>query len=293
MLPDRSKRAASADSPLPRLPLIRNRELLALAVVLVAQLYLIFPDGQLFTQLINRSPSSALNIAYLENLLRSDPGNIALRLRLAESRAEQGDYPRIDALLSPVERSGDTEQRYRALRIRLDTLSAARQLERPGLPAERVNALLRTLAETGDTPITLPQLATYALRLDQPELALQLYRRAASSGAPPSWLPEAAQLSTAHGQLKLAAELYLMARRKAPLPEARRYFMLGIESLIRAGLYEEALLQAERHLPGLDRDPQTLAFLIRTAQAANRPRLGADYARRLLALDPAYSGREP
>ena len=179
MLPDRSKRAAPANSPLPRLALIRARELLALALILLALLILIFPDSKMFTRLLSRSPSNDLNIAYLENLLRSDRENAELRLLLADIQSAQGDYSAIKELLDPVDRYGDTDQRRQALRIRLDALSAAHRLGRPGIPAERSKELLQILA-TGPQPILpLRQLATYALKLGHQPLARQLYRRAA------------------------------------------------------------------------------------------------------------------
>lgn len=65
---------------------------------------------------------------------------------------------------------------------------------------------------------------------------------------------------------------------------AREYYMAGVRTLMAGNLYDQAILEADRNPGTLADDAQTLKFLARTAQAANRADAAQRYARRLLRM---------
>ncbi len=287
MLQDRSKRIAATDGRIERLTLVTGRELAGTVIALLILLSLVFPNKQLFEELLTRSTSDALSIAYLENLLHSDPDNSDWRLLLAGEQVGKIPYAQLQALLQPIWKKGSQEQQKRARHIQLKAIAMAYQSGQTILSATEIDLLLQQQLSESSTSAELIQLADNALLLKRNTMALSIYQQL-STTYPDNhrkWLAAAAERSLGSGNYRLAADLYLMARRGAPLDQARNYFRQGIGALMADNRYKEAMLDAQAHLGNLAKDAETLRFLIRTARAADNNPQAARYARMLIELE--------
>jgi polysaccharide biosynthesis protein PelB len=287
MLQDRSKRIATTDGRIARLIMVTDRELAGAVVALLILLMLVFPNKQLFEELLSRSPNDALSIAYLENLLRSDQNNMDWRLLLAGAQAEHIPYSELELLLQPIWQLGNASQQQRARQIRLHGMGIAYQSGTVLFPETEIDKLLQQALAESNNATQLIRLADNVILFGRNEMALTIYQRLAQL-APQhyrKYLFKAAEQSLGLGRYRLAADLYFLARKRAPLPQARRYFRLAIGALMADNRYKEALRDADRYLGDLKRDPETLRFLIRTARAANSNKTAAQYARMLLVLE--------
>ncbi len=295
MLPHRSKRFAPSDAPLARLPLITGRELAGVAIALLVLLVLIFPSRRLFEQLLERSVPDDLSIAYLENLLRSDRGNLDLRLLLASAKADRADYDTIEALLAAVELGGTAAQQRQAMHIRLRALVAAYQAGRRSLPPGDIDVLLHALAAEQGASSDLAMLADSALLLGRTTLARELYLRLMREEPQRyrRWLEPAAHRALGQGHYQLAAELYFLCRQGAARADARRHYASGVGALMASSSFGEAMSAADKYLGELADDADTLRFLVRSARAANDNPRAARYARLLLGIEAAAAATAP
>ena len=287
MLQDRSKRVAAANGRIERLALVTGRELAGTVIALVVLLSLVFPDKQLFEELLTRSTSDALSIAYLENLLDSDPDNPDWRLLLAGEQVGITPYAQLHALLQPIWQRGSQEQQKRARHIQLKAIAMAYQSGQTILSAAEIDRLLQQQLRESSTSAELIQLADNALLLKRNTMALSIYQQLSTTYPADyrKWLAAAAERSLGSGNYRLAADLYLMARRGAPISQARNYFHRGIGALMADNRYREAMQDAQTHLGNLSKDAETLRFLIRTARAADNNPQAASYARMLIELE--------
>ncbi len=266
--------------------MVTDRELAGAVVVLLILLMLVFPNKQLFEELLNQTPNDALSIAYLENLLRSDKNNMDWRLLLAGAQVEHIPYSELELLLHPIWQQGNEAQRQRAQQIRLHSIGIAYQQGTVLLPETEIDKLLQQAFSKNNNISQLISLAENAILFGRNEMALSIYTRLIQLSPKNNrkYLISLAKRSLGLGRYRLAADLYFLARKQAPLPEARRYFHQAIGALMADNRYNEALRDADRYLGELKRDPETLRFLIRTARAANSNKTAARYARMLLDL---------
>lgn len=287
MLQDRSKRIATTDGRIERLPLVTGKELVGTVIALLILLALVFPDKKLFEELLSRAPDDALSITYLENLLRSDQSNMDWRLLLAGAQAGHIPLTQLEALLQPIWQSGNAAQQQRARQIRLHGIAIAYQRGQNLLAQEDIDKLLQNTLTASTTVSELVQLADNAILLERNTMVLGIYRRMTQISPDNfrKYLVQAAQRSIGLGKYRLAADLYFLARLGASKDLARRYFRLGVGALMADNRFSEALQDAERYLGDLSRDAETLRFLIRTARAADSSSKAAHYARMLLDLE--------
>jgi polysaccharide biosynthesis protein PelB len=287
MLQDRSKRIAASDGRIARLILVTDRELAGVVVALLILLLLVFPNKQLFEELLSRSPDDALSIAYLENLLHSDPENMDWRLLLAGAQTEHIPFSQLETLLQPVWQQGSEAQQHRARQIRLQGIAIAYQRGTIVLPETEIDTLLQRELNDSNSLTELIRLADNTILLNRNKMTLGVYQRMAQAFPDTyrKYLLKAAERSIGIGKYRLAADLYFLARQNASLQQARRFFRLGISALMADNRYKEALQYAERHLGALKRDAETLRFLIRISRAADSSSRAAQYARMLLELE--------
>ena len=85
-----------------------------MVVIVCLALWLLYPRQDLEKRLA-RSGETALSIAYLDNLLRSDPDNPQLRLLLAQRQIAHGETTSARATLEPALQSNDPQLRRDAL----------------------------------------------------------------------------------------------------------------------------------------------------------------------------------
>ena len=266
--------------------------LAGIALLVAATLALVFPKRTLIEQVQRESKNDTLALAYLTNLLKTEPGNTELRLLLAEKRLALGNPSLALLTLEPLESDPEPGMRRRVLQLEYRALEAETQNQPPGSAAHKAMQRNRVLAlrrlAALEWPVQdLARMAREAAAADETELASALFSRllANREKLAPEQLAEAAHIAQGAGNYPLAAELLFAAQAgSADLDSRRRYFLNGLRTLQSGMLLREALAAAERHLSDLATDEETLQFLVRLALAANDPARAERYVRVLLRM---------
>ncbi len=264
-----------------------------LAGMVLVTLVAIYPHGDLVRR-VTRAPSGALTTAYLTTLLRTDPGNPHLRLMLARSQTQSGDFAQVRQTVAPALASSDPELRREAVWLlwqsevqRLATLP-------PGKARDALRADLRQrltqMIDTDPPSGQLAQIARGAMALGDTALSRSIFERLARSDPErgDAWYREAAKEALAQGEFGASANLFLVAAgRAATLETERGLFLEALKSLAAGERIGEAAVAADTYLsrsPRLAGDTQALIATVQTARAARRPDLADKYARHLLRL---------
>lgn len=279
---------------------------LGLVGIAVIGLVLVFPKRDLLTLLRQESElgNRELTVAYLRNIIRTEPRDLGLRLLLAEKLLAQGEFSEARQVLDQARgllgddaaaraRWADEDlawwqARYRALSAAGDAAAAqagGEVLQRlraqiPGLvqPA-RLLALARRLGELQPMP---PEARPLVRQL----LAKLAQLPAAGLGD----LTQGASLALAEGALPEAAALFFAARRRSVQSDAReRLLQQGVQALLAAGEPAQAYQAALREsAPLAARDP----YLWTLAQLALGAALPREAAAQLRALLPPALGAQ-
>ena len=191
---------------------IRPGVLGLLALAVGSLLALLFP-GLDFGHPKYLGPPDELSIAYLEQVLRTHPGDRAARLLLARQQQALGHWDAAEGSLRLLAGGGDriaTQAEIALLelsRAHLDALPA-HDAERP-LRQQQTLAALRLVAPAPLAPEQLAHLAETALALEAPADAAELYERLAAQDAPNrhDWLLRAARWRRATGALAASVDL--------------------------------------------------------------------------------------
>ena len=291
MLLRRSKLAAGVTER----PILAPHWLIALLAAMVAfALFLLYPRQDLERRIADM-PESSLSAAYLDNLLRSDPGDPQLRLQLARRQVQLGETEKARNTLQPALEAGDPGIRREAHWL-LWELTAADLRRLPDEPSPRRNQLrdelrrqLRELASEPWPGNRMVALAGMASQLNETALATELYQKAVKSIGESKTAAElfehAARQALANGDYRGCAELYILARNATADPAtARRYFHSALKALQSGNQPLAALELGERELGPLADDPETLYLMINLARASGRPDVADRHVRRLLRL---------
>ncbi|HEY4370616.1 MAG TPA: hypothetical protein VGN52_01655 [Burkholderiales bacterium] len=286
MLPARSKRYAGLDGEIPRLRLATGWQLALIALIMLGLLAVIFPRKALIEKLLTQEQLDPLTLSYVRNLQRTDAGNLDLALLLARVQRATLGLGEIERLLDPVMANGDARQRDEALTLLIGFYQRALEKDPAGARYARIRnplaVLLRDIRPQDVSPYLAGQMANAAFRIELPELGLAFLNRASKESST-DVLVQQARNSLGVGRYTLAAEYYFLARRQTHDRErARSLFHSGIDTLMQASLFKQAMTAADREIGDLDRDPETLRYLARTALAAGDPPHAVGYARRLV-----------
>lgn len=295
MLPARSKRYAGSDGEVPRLRLATNWQLAIVAIIMAGLLVLIFPQKALIEKLYDQEQLDELTLSYIENLRRTDPGNADLAILLGRAQGNRLDLEAVERLTQPVVVTGDPRQRAEA-RMLLVTAYERALDEHPTNPAlqKRLRELVDGALQDAVPSRLAGAFAAVAFRLEMPAAGMNFLRRI-EGGYTPDILVRYAREALGSGRHTLAAEYFLLARQQtADRQEARALFREGIETLMAASRFKQAMKAADRYVGDLSTDPDTLRFLARTALAAGEPARAASYARALVFLPsaPARKGQQ-
>ncbi|MFH2135174.1 MAG: tetratricopeptide repeat protein [Pseudomonadota bacterium] len=262
------------------------------AVVVMIPLVMIFPKQDLLQQASQQKLGDALTISYLNNLQKADPGNLELRVLLAEHRIAIRDAEGLDELLAPVLGSESARWRAKGLLVQYKYLtlrfheSARHSILYRQLLRQRIDTL--TQLHKRYWPIqTMVYLAGQADQLHERGISSLLYQRIsdASETRSTGWFSIMGRQELGRGNYELAAHLYFIARRKAgTLSEQRKYLLAGVRALISGNLLTQAMRGIDRNVGNLADDSETLYALIQAARAANDQDRAVRYTKRLLHL---------
>ena len=261
-------------------------------MVVALGLFLIFPKKGLEDQLARAAAADPLTVEYLKVFLAARPDSPRLRMTLARQLVQMGRFDDARAALGPLTATEQSALRIEAQVYEFEILEKIAYALPPG-SAGREHALGQARARLpvlGGLPLDLSQMAFLAQRavaMGDAGTAVRLYARLAARGElrTEEANADAARLVLGLGDYGVAAQLYFRAQERAPaLARKREYYMEGVRTLMAGNLYDEAIREADRKLGPLDGDIDTLKFLARTAQAANRPDAAQRYAKMLLRM---------
>ena len=316
-----------APSDAGRARILSWRALLGIVVLAIGALILVFPKKDLISLL--RSEGGAdnreLTVAYLRNIIRTEPKDMGLRLLLVEKLMDAGDldgarlgltdarplagasgaaqeaWDRWDlmwwqARLREARKFGREAQWLQAasellarIQRRIASVSTPAQVFASIQSARDLRAELATPGDAKGEAKGNAQggtLADEALRV-QHQLLVRLLTLPASGAAD---LARGAGLALEDARFQIASDLFFAARRKTVLPE-QRYTLLqqGVRALLAAGQPREAWLAAVRESKPLDAaDPAaqtTWWWLAELALAASEPREAALALRNVVPLN--------
>lgn len=286
MLPDRSKRHAGTDGEVDRLQLASNWQLLLVALLMLGLLRVIFPDKALVATLYDLRQLDTLTMSYIENLRRTEPGNVDLTVLLGRVQRDQLDVDNLDHLLQPAIQSGNPGQRFEAQALLLGAYERVLRTNLSDTERQRHERAVTTLLEEtnrdGIPAALAADCAAMAFQLEQITLGTAFLNRVAPKQTAIALANYGAQ-ALAQGRYTLASMYYLSARSHANTLDAEReYFHQGIATLMAASAFEQAMLAAERDIGNLADDPETLRYLAQAALAAGYPARAARYAQWLV-----------
>lgn len=260
------------------------------ALVVLIPLVMIFPKKELLEQASQQRLGDLLTVNYLSNLLKTEPGNLDLRMLLADHKIYLGDLAEVPALIQPALDSSDPDWQAKGLLTEYKYLTRQLQLCPKNSPQcvplmERRKAVFLRLSGRPWQIPTLIYLAGQADQLHERAIASIIYQSILDSSAtvPLNWFVASAARAQGEGDYELAAHLYFIARqREHNLAKQREYLLAGLRALMSGGLYEKAMQQMDRQVGNLEDDQDTLYELIRMARAANDQPRAVRYAKRLL-----------
>lgn len=262
---------------------------------IIVSLLLVYPHKALDARLAaseQHSSNDPLTLEYLKVFLRADPDNHALRIPLAKRFVLRGLYAEAREVLSPIRSQHDqplhTQAEWLELSIREQELYAVKA-DSP-LYAK---LLARNLAQQRllfSHSISVPELILLgqkALAVNNRVLASKIFQRVAllPLALTEEVYADAAATILGVGDYQSSADLYFLAMRSShDFAQKRIYYMQGLRTLQSASLFDAAIMAADRYLPLFNQDTETLMFLARLAQSANRPDAAARYAQLFLRL---------
>jgi len=271
---------------------IRPGVLALLALAVGSLLALLFP-GLDFGHPKYLGPPDELSIAYLEQVLRTHPGDRPARLLLARQQRALGHWEAADASLRLLAGGGDriaTDAELELVelsRARLDALMPADPV-RP-LRQQQSLAALRLVDPILLNINQLSHLAETALALEAPGDAAEIYERLSALDVTNrhDWLLRAARWRLATGALTASVDLYLAASRVAPAEWAAREDVLhALEVLTSANRGKESLAAADTALGRWPTDRRLLDRGIALARAQGDGARAKRWSERLVALSP-------
>ncbi len=270
--------------------LMSNWTLAGFAFVVMIPLVLIFPKQELLRQASQQNLGDILTVNYLSNLLTADPGNMELRILLAEHKIHLKETQEVPGLIAPVIKSPDPVWHLKGVLTEYKFLTSQYWDAKPNstiradLKSLRIAAFRNLAVKEWDIPVTA-YLAGQADQLHEHGLSVLLYRKLSDSAAmmPTEWFAETAVGALDDGDYELAAHLYFIARHKEHHVEKQReYLLAGIRALMAGSLFDEAMQAMDDHTGKLENDPETLYALIQIARAANDHPRAVRYAKKLL-----------
>lgn len=283
----------------------RDRVLSAAALwgivgIAVVGLVLVFPRRDLLSLLRSETAqgNQQLTVAYLRNIIRTEPRDLNLRFLLVEKLLEVADLGGARQALaelqplvadSPEARARWAEWDLNWWLARYRETLAAGDLAASGVAAARIAQDLERQLDRLQTPApALALLARVRALNDVSPQAAALSRKILQRilGMPAASMAELAAAGTqalADGVLPLAAELFFAARRKTVQSDARASLLLqGVRALLASGEPVQAYEAAVRETTPLPAGDAFYWTLVDLALGAGRPRDAASHLRQLV-----------
>lgn len=265
-----------------------------LAVLIGGALWMLFPKRDLERRLSDNRDDSELSLNYLNNLLKSDPGNAHLQslLQAKQQRIEAIRQAEEDARKQAVPSAATLAwERWEALYQRY--VEAEKQGHRSAGEAQQLAPqVIEALQQVPREALSQAQslyLASAALVLGDKALALSIYediaRRQSVANLKAGVYEAAARQALGLAMYDEAAGLLRQASATADdAQQSRDYLWQALQVLQSGNRARQALALAREHQDLLGTDPEALRRLIALARAAGDAAEAQRYAKLLLKL---------
>jgi hypothetical protein len=147
-----------------------------------------------------------------------------------------------------------------------------------------IGVLEKTVHYQWDVP-AMSRLAEQASQAGADDVAKQYYQRlaVADAGHAAQWLGQVGEVALRNKAYDQAAQAYFAAQgASSGLVDQRRYFLAALAALVSGDQVGRACAEGEKQVGDLDKDPETLRYLLGLARQASRKDLMARYARDLV-----------
>ncbi|MCI4410874.1 MAG: hypothetical protein JHC38_04285 [Thiotrichales bacterium] len=283
MLPPRSRRYVGHDGRIPRELTLSPITLIFGLVLLLGVLVLVFPKESLLTRIFQADLNDSLTRTYLENLVRLEPNNVALKGLYLKSRLPYLSWQQLVEETTPIIEHGSHEEKQLIVPILLKKLAQEQNKSQTLLQTQR--RLLLFAFEPGWQADTLEAMLTQALALHEQEIAqriIPIWLNAQPTN-PTVFLEKEAKQALGLGYYQQSAMLYFQIQAIShDQNQQKSAFMQAIAILVAGGFHQEALTAIDAHVGNLLTDEDVLRYLIKVAQAAGQPKRASLYARLLL-----------
>lgn len=283
-----------ADVVRKRLKLFARWEVVGFFFSFALYLILVYPHQDLQDRLADRAgQNDPLATEYIRAFLQADPNNQALRLALARRLSEnQAFYAEVRSLLGALYKQDNVDIRNQAHWIELGMLeqelfaTKRDSLDYPKALDKYRHQLLVLLGQDLEVDQLL-LLGKKAQSAGIYKVALLAYRKVGAMPHLASQKYEAAAAALrSFGEYAESADLYFRAMNGTNLMGLKRkYFVEGMRTLQGGGLFKQMILASERYSSLFANDTETLIFLAKQMQAADRVDLALPFVKMLLRLD--------
>lgn len=265
-------------------------EIIVLALLLVLVLIVFFPKKRLDRQFAEQKQYNEVAVVYMENLLKKHPKDEVLILELANQQIAKGSLIVAHKTLKPLLKSKNKKTRDQANWLNYKILESQIYSLKPGIERQsRIFALQKEAQKLSGEELTIEQLeelASSALALGQPRLALHVYKRLLTlpeQEKNPDILAKAGRVALSVSDFEASANFYLKAKRQVKTKELqRKYFIAAMDALQAGGKLDLAIKLAQQNLTGLENDRKTLFYMNRLALSANKPQIAIQYSLKLM-----------
>lgn len=294
--------------------LIRPLTLRLIALVIALMLVLLFPAHHLLTLESNDNMPSRISILYSQALLNANPGNIELRISLANKLFQVGEFELAKATLEPLREAPDLATQWLRLSIEWQLLAAITS-HQPS--RDRAVQNFQTLLSAFQTNTQLPPdylevMASYWLAIEQPSQAAALYEQLGERAIERQyhWFSLAGYWWLRAGQPERSAAAWHRAYQAEEKPNETLGWMDWLissahaqpaesspESPRRAAALEalrsaqqseqdEGVNYAREYLTAFPNDPELLDLGIRLALSHGQPQQAFEWSQRLTEVQP-------
>ncbi|WP_186299155.1 tetratricopeptide repeat protein [Halomonas sp. C22] len=314
MLTDKPAPTVRKAVALPARRLIRPLTLRLIAAVVALMLVLLFPAHHLLMLENSDSMPSRISILYSQALLNANPGNVELRISLANKLFQVGEFALAKATLEPLHDSRDITVQWLRLSIEWQLLAAIASDHAERLDAvQSFQRLLLAFQHHALLPSAyLETMATYWLATEHPANAAALYERLGEQDVERQyhWLSLAGHwwLRAGHPDRSAAAwhrayqvaetpvvtlgwlgwlvsPAYAQADEASPESPRRAAALEALRSA-QQSQDDDGVGYAREYLSVFPRDPELLDLGIRLALAHGQPQQALAWSQQLIDVQP-------
>lgn len=285
LLSQRYKRYVGHDGRIQRETVLNPLVLITSLFIVLMSLALVYPKESLTQRLFQANIQDALTLAYVENLIRFEPNNMALRLLYLKEKLPGSTWNQLIELAQPILLHGDLGHKKEVIMLLLTKLET---LSEPQVTKQAEMLLLLRLALSFTWQISdyekLIQLSLSAHNIDLTQQLLVRWLQQQPDN-PVELLESVAKYALAQGHYQLSAQLFFDLRYMSDDVEYQAYALIqGISILLAGNMQKQAMMAAKEHSGELIQNLTVLRYLIYAAQAAGDTKVASEYARLLVGL---------